>query len=137
MNARATQERTMIDEGRFGKLESDVHHLQADVTEIKGEVKSLRNAFDGEVKSLRSAFDGEVKSLRNAFDGLKSEFLSFKTEVAKEFGSIAKEFGSVRASIESLRTDIERAKLWMVVTGAATILSVFGAAVALARFLKP
>ena len=116
----------MMDEGRFGKLESDVQHLQTDVTEIKGEVKSLRNAFDG-----------EVKSLRNAFDGLKSEFLSFKTEVAKEFGSIAKEFGSVRASIESLRTDIERAKLWMVVTGAATILSVFGAAVALARFLKP
>jgi predicted RNase H-like nuclease (RuvC/YqgF family) len=115
MNARATQERAMIDEGRFGKLESDVQHLQADMTEVKGEVKSLRSAFDG----------------------LKSEFLSFKTEVAKEFGTVAKEFGSVRASVESLRTDIERAKLWMVVTGAGTILSVFGAAVALARFLKP
>jgi predicted RNase H-like nuclease (RuvC/YqgF family) len=112
----------MIDEGRFGKLESDVQHLQAYMTEVKGEVKSLRNAFDL----------------------LRGEFLSFKTEVAKEFGTVAKEFGSVagefgsvRASIESLRTDIERAKLWMVVTGAATILSVFGAAVALARFLKP
>jgi hypothetical protein len=55
--------------------------------------------------------------------------LSFKTEVAKESGS-------VRTSIESLRTAIERAKLWMVVTGAGTILSVWGAAVALARFLK-
>jgi len=91
----------MIDEVRFGKLESDVQHLQSDVTEIKSEVKSLRNAFDS----------------------LKTEFLSFKTEVAKEFGSV--------------RTTIERAKLWMIVTGAGMILSVWGAAVALARFLKP
>ena len=50
---------------------------------------------------------------------------------------MAKEFGSVEASIESLRTAIERAKLWMVVTGAGMILSVWGAALALARFLKP
>ena len=98
----------MNDEGRMGKLESDVRHLQADVTEIKGEVKSLRGAVDL----------------------LRTEFLSFKTEVAKEFGS-------VRAAIESLRTDIERSKLWMLVTGAGMILSVWGAAVALARFLKP
>jgi hypothetical protein len=41
-----------------------------------------------------------------------------------------KEFGSVR-------TSIERAKLWMMVTGLGTILSVWGAAFALARFLKP
>jgi hypothetical protein len=45
------------------------------------------------------------------------------TEAAKEFGS--------------LRTSIERAKLWRVVTGVGTILSVWGAALALARFLKP
>jgi hypothetical protein len=96
-----------------------VQHLQSDVTEIKSEVKSLRNAFDSS----------------------RVEFLSFRTEVAKEFLSfkteVAKEFGSVRTSIESLRTAIERAKLWMVVTGAGMILSVWGAAVALARFLKP
>ena len=76
------------------KLESDVHHLQSDVTEIKGDLKSL-----------------------------KIEFLTFKAEVAKEFGSI--------------RTSIERAKLWMVVTGVGTILSAWGAALALARFLRP
>jgi len=78
-----------------------MQHLQADVTEIKGEVKSLRDALVL----------------------LRTEFLSFKTEVAKDFGSV--------------RTSIERAKLWMVVTGTGTILSVWGAAVALARFLKP
>ena len=84
----------MSDDSRIVKLESDVHHLQSDVTEIKGDLKSL-----------------------------KIEFLTFKAEVAKEFGSI--------------RTSIERAKLWMVVTGVGTILSVWGAALALARFLRP
>ena len=46
MNARATQERAMTDESRIGKFESAVQHLQAEVTEIKGEVRSLRDAFD-------------------------------------------------------------------------------------------
>jgi hypothetical protein len=94
MNKRVARESGMSDDNRIVKLESDVHHLQSDVTEIKGDLKSL-----------------------------KIEFLTFKAEVAKEFGSI--------------RTSIERAKLWMVVTGVGTILSVWGAALALARFLRP
>jgi hypothetical protein len=73
---------------------------------------------------------GMVKWLRDALESLRAEFLSHKAEVAKEFGA-------VRVSIEALRTAIERAKLWMVVTGVGTILSVWGAAFALARFLKP
>jgi predicted RNase H-like nuclease (RuvC/YqgF family) len=112
MNKRAARESVMSDDNRIVKLESGVHHLQSDVTEIKGDLKSL-----------------------------KTEFLTFKAEVAKEFGairtSIEKEIGSIRASIEEVRTSIERAKLWMVVTGVGTILSVWGAALALARFLRP
>jgi predicted RNase H-like nuclease (RuvC/YqgF family) len=101
MSTLATRESAMADDKRIVKLESDVQHLQSDVTEIKGDVKSLRAMLEA----------------------LKSEFLMFKTEVAKEFGSI--------------RTSIERAKLWRVVTGVGTILSVWGAALALARFLRP
>jgi predicted RNase H-like nuclease (RuvC/YqgF family) len=108
MNARVVAERAMADDTRIFKLEANVQHLQSDVTEIKGDIKSLRDVVDL----------------------LKTQLLSFKTEVATEFGS-------VKTSIESLRTAIERAKLWMVVTGAGTILSVWGAALALARFLKP
>ena len=74
--------------------------------------------------------NGRLESLRDVFDLLKTQFLTFKAEVAAEFGS-------VKTSIESVRTSIERAKLWMVVTGVATILSVWGAALVLARFLKP
>jgi len=63
----------MNDERRIGQLESDVRHLQADVTDIKRRVKSLPDIFD----------------------------------------------------------------VWMLVTAVAMILSVWGAALALARFLKP
>jgi predicted nucleic acid-binding Zn-ribbon protein len=75
MNARALQEKVVTDESRIGKLESDVHRLQTDVTEIKAEVRSLRGAIDL----------------------LRTEFLAFKTEVAKDFGA-------VRASMEEYRT---------------------------------
>jgi predicted RNase H-like nuclease (RuvC/YqgF family) len=108
MNKRVARESAMSDDNRIVKLESGVHHLQSDVTEIKEDVKFLRAMIEA----------------------LRSEFLTFKAEVAREFGSVAKEFGLVRASIE-------RAKLWMVVTGVGTILSVWGAALALARFLRP
>lgn len=101
MNARVVAERAMGDDSRIVKLEADVQHIQSDVTEIKSEVKSLRDVVDL----------------------LKTQFLSFKAEVATEFGSV--------------KISIERAKLWMVVTGVGTILSVWGAAFALARFLKP
>jgi hypothetical protein len=123
MNARVAREAPMTDDDRIARLQSDVQHIQSDVTEIKSDVKSLWGALDA----------------------LRTEFLSFKAEVAKELGSfkaeMGKEFGSFKAEVAkefgSVRTSIERAKLWMVVTGVGTILSVWGAALALARFLKP
>ncbi len=101
MNARRAEKTDMTDDSQIARLESDVRHLQSDVTETKSDVKSLRGALEL----------------------LRTEFFSFKAEVAKEFGS--------------LRTSLERTKLWMVVTGVGTILSVWGAALALARFLRP
>ena len=82
--------------------------------------------LESDVQHLQSDMTevkGDVKSLKTEVQSLKTEFLTFKAEVAKEFGLI--------------RISIERAKLWMVVTGLGTILSVWGAALALARFLRP
>jgi predicted RNase H-like nuclease (RuvC/YqgF family) len=82
--------------------------LESDVRHLQSDVTEIKE---------------DVKCLRAMIEALRSEFLTFKAEVAKEFGSI--------------RASIERAKLWMVVTGVGTILSVWGAALALARFLRP
>jgi hypothetical protein len=75
--------------------------------------------LESDVQHLQS----DVTEIKGDLKTLKTEFLTFKAEVAKEFGAI--------------RTSIERTKLWMVVTGVGTILSVWGAALALARFLRP
>jgi len=75
--------------------------------------------LESDVQHLQS----DVTEIKGDIKSLKTEFLTFKAEVAKEFGSV--------------RTSIERTKLWMVVTGVGTILSVWGAALALARFLRP
>jgi predicted RNase H-like nuclease (RuvC/YqgF family) len=75
--------------------------------------------LESDVHHLQS----DVTEIKGDVKSLKTEFLTFKAEVAKEFGAI--------------RVSIERAKLWMVVTGVGTILSVWGAALALARFLRP
>jgi predicted RNase H-like nuclease (RuvC/YqgF family) len=82
--------------------------LESDVHHLQSDVTEIKE---------------DVKCLRAMIEALRSEFLTFKAEVAKEFGLI--------------RTSIERAKLWMVITGVGTILSVWGAALALARFLRP
>jgi hypothetical protein len=151
MYARATQERVMADEGQFGKFESDVRHLQADVTEIKGEVKSLRGFVDllrTEFLSFKTEVAKEFGAVAKEFGSVRASIQELRTGMAKEFGRVDKEFGSVRTSIEELRTsmakefglirtEIERGKLWMLVTGGAMVLSVWGAALALARFLKP
>jgi len=145
MNAVIVREKAMSEADRIAKLEAGVHHLQSDITDIKGTLEWLRRAFETfkievaqEFGAIRAEFARELGSFRSE---VAKEFGLFRSEVSKESGSfkseVAKEFGSVRTSIESLRTAIERAKLWMVVTGLGTILSVWGAALALARFLKP
>ena len=81
---------------------------------------------DGRIVKLESGvhhLQSDVTEIKGDVKSLKTEFLTFKAEVAKEFGSI--------------RTSIERAKMWMVVTGIGTILSVWGAALAIVRFLRP
>lgn len=91
----------MRDEGQWVRLTANVEHLRSDLTEVKEEVRMVRGGLAE----------------------LKEQFLSFKADVAREFGSV--------------RISIERAKLWMIATGMGTILSVWGTALALARFLKP
>ena len=76
----------------------------------------------------------DVTEIKGSVGWQREAFESFRIEVTKQFGAIRTE---VAQEIGSVRTFIERGKLWMVVTGLGTILSVWGAAFALARFLKP
>jgi len=160
MNAIIVRERALTDDSRITNSEVNVQHLQSDMTEIKRTVGWLREAFESFKTEVAKEFGAIRTEMAEEFGAIRTEMTkelgAIRAEITKEFGAIraemtkelgairtemAEELGSVRAQMTqesgSLRTSIERAKLWMVVTGLGTILSVWGAAFALARFLKP
>lgn len=94
--------------------EEDDMVVEDRVAKLESDVGHLRSDL-GEMKLDLREVKLDLKSLR-------TEVSVFKTEVAAEFGRV--------------RTAIERTKVWMLVTGLATILSVFGSALALGRMLK-
>jgi hypothetical protein len=156
MQARAIKETLMPEDSNFVKLESTVQHIQSDVTELKGDVKLLWTAVEAlraEFLSFKADVAREFGAIRASMErdfgamkaSMERDFGAVKSSMERDFGAMKaymeRELGSARTAMErelgSIRTSIERAKLWMVVTGVATILSVWGAALALARFLKP
>ena len=114
-------------EERVAKIELEMGHVRSILTDVKDDVKSLR----GEIQEVR----GEVQQVRG-------ELQSFKTDIAKEFGSVRKEiadaktetaqqFGLVRSELENLRTAIEGTKVWFLVTCSGAVFSSIGAVVGL------
>lgn len=78
------------------------------------------------VEDRISKLESDVGHLRSDVAEVKADvkrLTAFQTQVAKEFGS--------------LRVQLERNKLWMLATGATTILSVLGSAATVVRLLRP
>ena len=78
------------------------------------------------VEDRISKLESDVGHLRSDVAEVKVDvkrLTAFQTEVAREFGS--------------LRVQLERNKLWMLATGATTILSVLGSAATVVRLLRP
>ena len=129
----------MSDDHRIVKLVSDVSHLQSDVTEIKSDVKSLTGA----VEVLKTEFYSFRTEVAKEFGSSAKESGSFRTEVAKEFGALRAEmatrFGIVDTRIESLKTALEQTKRWVLVSGLsaiASLLTMLAALAGLGRSLK-
>ncbi len=94
--------------------EEDEMAVEDRVAKLESDVGHLRSDL-GEVKL-------DLREVKLDLESLRTEVSVFKTEVATELGGV--------------RT-AKRTKVWMRVTGLATILSVFGSALALERMLKP
>jgi hypothetical protein len=77
--AQMAREEPMIDDSRIVKLETQMAHVQSDITELKGEVKFLAK-----------------------------EFGAFRIEVATRFGAVDTRLESVNTSLERMNTSIER-----------------------------
>jgi hypothetical protein len=111
------------------KVKADLTELKADVTEVKTDIRNMKTEIR-DIKTEIRDMKTDIKDLRIDLANSKADFADFKVDMAEQLGA-------VRTSIESVRTALERTKLWMVVTGAGAILSVWGAALGLARYLKP
>jgi phage-related tail protein len=87
MNA-MPRERPMIEDHRSIKLEADVEHLCADMSEAKQDIRELQVSVSG----------------------LRTEFHEFRIEVTKDFGAIrtmmATRFGEADSRLESFRTEV-------------------------------
>jgi septal ring factor EnvC (AmiA/AmiB activator) len=134
MSAIALEERMAV-EDRITKLEANVGHLRSDVTAVKTDLKELRSELGGFRKDL-SAEISAIKADLATFKvqsaettAIKADLSTFKVQMAAFQTDMAKEFGSVRVQLETN-------KLWMLVTGVATIVSMITAAATLVRVLK-
>jgi len=94
-----------------------IARLEADVGELKGDVKSL----SARVSDWIIASAKEFGSLRTE---MEKGFGTLRTEIEKNRADTEKESGSIKTSIESLKTSIESAKLWMLVTGVGSVILV-------------
>ena len=61
-------------EARIARLESDVTHLLSNVTDIKADVRGLRDRMDTGHAKLAERIDAVSNQLNAKFDGLKDSF---------------------------------------------------------------
>ncbi len=118
MNAVAAMDDSMVIEDRISRLESDV-------SELKGDVKSL-NARVGESITANAIEFGAVRAeMHKGFGELRGEMEkglgTLRSDMERGFGMMR---GEIEKSIGSLKTSIESAKLWMLVTGVGSVILV-------------
>jgi outer membrane murein-binding lipoprotein Lpp len=65
-------------EARIARLESDVTHLLTDVSDIKADVRGLRDRIDAVANQLNGKIDNVASQLNAKFDGLRDSFAAAK-----------------------------------------------------------
>ena len=58
-------------EPRVAKLEAAVEHIQRDISEIKSDLRALRDEFKSDLRALRDEIKSDVRALR---DNARSDF---------------------------------------------------------------
>ena len=79
-------------EPRVAKLEAAVEHIQRDISEIKSDLRALRDEFKSDLRALRDEFKSDVLTLR---DEIKSDVRALRDEIKSD----------VRALRDNARSD--------------------------------
>ena len=96
-------EKSMVAEDRLTRLE-------ANVGELKGDVKALNARVNESIIANAREFGSLRAEMEKGFGALRTEIEGNKADTEKGFGA--------------LRTSIESAKLWMLVTGVGSVILV-------------
>jgi len=119
VNAVLAAEKSMVAEDRIVRLE-------ADVSELKGDVKAL-NARVGESIIVTTREFGSLRAdMEKGFGALRTGIERSRADTEKGFGMLRAEIERNKADTEKgfgmLGTSIESAKLWMLVTGVGSVI---------------
>jgi hypothetical protein len=114
---------------QFGELRSDVRHIQSDVTEIKGDVRTQTQRMDTLRADLSTRIDGAnsrtdlVRSeLSDKVDGLRVE-LSGKVDGLRV--ELTDKIDGVRGELTGIRKSVSSAKVWALILYGSLIASTF------------
>ena len=103
-------EKSMVAEDRIARLEADV-----------GELK-------GDVKALNARVSETIVAMDRGFGALRTEIEKSRADTEKGWGSLRAEIEKTRADTEkgfgAMKASIESAKLWMLVTGVGSVILV-------------
>lgn len=116
---------------RLARVESDIAHIQCDVTDIKSDLRQMRTECQTEFRALRGAMQSGLKAAQDESSGLRD---AMQTELKWVRGEISglrlgmqSEWTSVRSELGVLHRDISRSA-WAVISLAITLfLALLGA----------
>jgi len=121
VNAVLAAERSMVAEDRIARVEADVGELKSDVKALNARVSESIIVTAREFGSLRA-------DMEKGFGALRTEIEKNRVDTEKGFGALRAEIAGTRADMEKgyglLKASIESAKLWMLVTGVGSVILV-------------
>jgi chromosome segregation ATPase len=95
---------------QVAELRADVHHIQADVTDIKADQRVTHQLIESLRKDTAVTFESVRKDTADRFDRVDQRFESVRKETAEGFDKVDRKFGTVDQRFESVRHEIGEVK---------------------------
>jgi predicted RNase H-like nuclease (RuvC/YqgF family) len=85
-------------EERVARLETNVEHIQKDVSEMKIDIRRLGDKIDGVDQKLSAKIDGVDQKLSVRIDSVKDLVTALAINMEKRFTDIEKSFAALNAA---------------------------------------
>ncbi len=87
---------------RLARVESDIAHIQCDVTDIKSDLRQMRTECQTEFRALRGAMQSGLKAAQDESSGLRLGMQSEWTSVRRELGVLHRDISRSAWAVISL-----------------------------------